>query len=90
MKPKANDIGHNLAKIRFRRKLTQDQLAARLQIAGYDMTRQVVANLESRRRIATDRHITGLVKVLRCSLDELFFGTPPSPKSGSVQPPVKR
>ena len=90
MKPKANDIGHHLAKIRFRRGLTQDQLAARLQIAGSDMTRQVVANLESRRQTATDRQIRALAKVLRCTLDELFFGTPPSPKSGSPKPGAER
>lgn len=79
----ANDIGHNLAKLRMQRGLTQEQLAAKLQISGADISRQVLANIESRRRRVNEQQIRALMKVLRCSLDELFFGTTSSanPKS---------
>lgn len=77
----ANEIGPNLRKIRLRRGLTQEQLAARLQIAEADMTRQVVANIEARRRRVYENHIRGIIKVLRCDLNELFFGVPPAPDS---------
>lgn len=73
----ANDIGHNLAKLRMQRGLTQEQLAAKLQINGADISRQVLANIESRRRRVNEQQIRALLKVLRCSLDELFFGTTP-------------
>ncbi|MBI3408734.1 MAG: helix-turn-helix transcriptional regulator [Planctomycetes bacterium] len=75
MKTKANDIGPNVAKLRNRRKLTQDQLAAKLQIGGAEITRQVVANIEARRTSVNDQQITKLAKVLKCSFDELFHGS---------------
>lgn len=84
MKRWANNIGPHLTRIRRRRGLTQDQLAAKLQIGESNMTRQVVANIEARRRRVYENHIRDLVKVLRCDLDELFFGksapdkTPPA------------
>jgi transcriptional regulator with XRE-family HTH domain len=82
MKPKANDIGQHLVKLRGHRRLTQDQLAAKLQINGANITRQVVANIEARRRRVYEHQIRLLVKVLHCSFDDLFVGTPPtSPKS---------
>ena len=73
----ANDIGPNLRKLRLRLGLTQDQLAARLQIAGSNMTRQILANIECRRRRVNEQQIRQFIKVLRCTLDELFFGIPP-------------
>lgn len=77
MKRWANDIGPNVRKLRLLRGLTQEQLAAKLQIHGSDMTRQVVANIEARRRRVYEHQIRLLMKVLRCTLDELFFGIPP-------------
>jgi len=78
MKRWANDIGPNLTKLRLRRGLTQEQLAAKLQINGSDMTRQVVANIEARRRRVYEHQIRLLIKVLRCTVDELFSGIPPA------------
>ena len=77
MKRWANEIGPYLRKIRMRMGLTQEQFAARLQLKESDMTRQVVANLESRRRQVFEHHIRAIIKVTHCTLDELFFGTPP-------------
>jgi len=78
MKRWANDIGPNVRKLRIRLGLTQEQLAAKLQINGSDMTRQVVANIEARRRRVYEHQIRLLMKVLHCTLDELFFGIPPA------------
>jgi len=74
----ANDIGPNVRKLRLLRGLTQEQLAAKLQIHGSDMTRQVIANIEARRRRVYEHQIRLLLKVLRCNLDELFFSTTPT------------
>jgi transcriptional regulator with XRE-family HTH domain len=92
MKPKANDIGQNLVKLRLNRRLTQEQLAAKLQISGADMTRQVVANIEARRRRVYERQIRFFVKVLRCSFDDLFLGdsTPAKPAASSRPKPSRR
>jgi transcriptional regulator with XRE-family HTH domain len=92
MKPKANDIGQHLVKLRLNRRLTQEQLAAKLQINGADMTRQVVANIEARRRRVYERQIRFFVKVLRCSFDDLFIGSPAPGKSNAAtvsKPPHK-
>lgn len=75
MKRWANDIGPNVRRLRLRRGLTQEQLAAKLQISGSDISRQILANIESRRRRVYEYQLRALIKVLRCTLDELFFGT---------------
>jgi transcriptional regulator with XRE-family HTH domain len=74
----ANNIGQHLAKLRLRRGLTQDQLTAKLQIKGYPMTRQIIANIEARRTNVSEEQIRHLVDVLRCSYDELLDGTTPA------------
>ena len=74
LKPKANHIGQNVVKLRALRSLTQEQLAAKVQINGSDMTRQVIANIESGRRSVSEDQIRHLAKVFRCSFDEIFFG----------------
>jgi hypothetical protein len=80
-----NNIGQHLAKVRLRRGLTQDQLAAKLQISEFPMSRQVVANIEARRTRVSEEQIRHLVKVLRCSYEELFDGTPtPSVVSSGI------
>jgi transcriptional regulator with XRE-family HTH domain len=76
MKRWANDIGPNVTRLRLRRGLTQEQLAAKLQISGSDISRQILANIESRRRRVYEYQLRALIKVLRCTLDELFFGVP--------------
>ena len=91
MKPKANDIGQHLVKLRLNRRLTQEQLAAKLQISGANMTRQVVANIEARRRRVYERQIRFFVKVLRCSFDELFLGnSAPEKTAASPRPKPSR
>jgi hypothetical protein len=91
MKPKANDIGQHINRLRHRRGLTQEQLAIKIQLKGQDMTRQIVANMESRRRTINDRQIVRLVLGLDCTLDELFFGIagPPVTKHGPARPARK-
>ncbi|HTQ51857.1 MAG TPA: helix-turn-helix transcriptional regulator [Candidatus Acidoferrales bacterium] len=74
MKPKANHIGQNVAKLRALRGLTQEQLAAKVQINESNMTRQVIANIESGRRSVSENQIRHLAKVFRCSFDDIFLG----------------
>jgi hypothetical protein len=54
------------------------------------MTRQVVANMEARRRRIYEHQIRLVIKVSHCTLDELFFGVPPAmnrnPPPHSKQP----
>lgn len=68
----ANVIGPIVSRLRYQRRWTQDMLAARLQLQGCDASRDVVANLESRRCVVTDRLILALLRVFRIRLVDLF------------------
>jgi transcriptional regulator with XRE-family HTH domain len=72
MRSDANLIGRKVGRLRYARKWTQDVLAAKLQLVGCDISRDVIANIENRRSIATDKQCFFLAKVFGVSLDELF------------------
>lgn len=67
-----NLIGRKVAKLRFQFGWTQEILVAKLQIRGCNITRHIIANIENRRSIATDKHCFHLAKVFNVSIDELF------------------
>lgn len=67
-----NVIGPNVIRFRHQRDWTQDELAGKLQLAGCDVSPQVVANIELGRCVATDTHIRFLAKVFRINVAELF------------------
>ncbi len=52
-----NVIGQNVAKFRYQRGLTQDELVGKLQLLGCYMTRDILANIETQRSIVTDKQI---------------------------------
>ena len=54
-----NVIGRMVAKLRFELEWTQDTLVARMQCRGVEITRDVLANIESGRTKATDLHLLG-------------------------------
>ncbi len=47
MKPHRNLIGPQIRKLRYKMGWSQDQLAAKLQIAGLDISRSALAKIES-------------------------------------------
>jgi len=72
MQRKANVIGQNVAKFRYLRGWTQEELVGKLQLAGCDISRAVLANIETQRRIVTDVQVDALAKVFGVSRDDLF------------------
>lgn len=80
MQRKANVIGQNVAKFRYQRNWTQEELVAKLQLFGCNINRQILANIESRRGTVTDAQIVSFAEVFGVSEADLF---PPRPKSGS-------
>lgn len=52
-----NVIGQNVAKFRYQRGWTQDELVGKLQLLGCYMTRDILANIETQRSIVTDKQI---------------------------------
>jgi transcriptional regulator with XRE-family HTH domain len=69
---KANFIGRNLIKFRHQKNWTQDQLAAKIQLLGCYMTRDIIANIETRRRPVTDKQIIYFTEVFGVEVGELF------------------
>ena len=67
-----NIIGSYLAKLRHQLGLNQEDMSARLQRHGVDISRQMLANMESGRTQITDLHLIGFLKVFRICLIQLF------------------
>ena len=65
-------IGSNIRKLREAAGLTQDQLAARLQTSGCDITRSAVAKIEVGQRHLYPDEIILLKIILDTSYEELF------------------
>ena len=73
--PSLNIIGPAVIKLRFERGWSQETLAARLQCQDDDITRDVLANIESGRTQVTDKHIMAFQKVFGVQLVLLFPGS---------------
>lgn len=67
-----NIIGPAVAKLRFERKWTQEILAARLQCQGTNVSRDMLANIESGRTQITDEHLIAFQKVFGVRLIRFF------------------
>lgn len=65
-------IGDNIRKLREKRGLTQEQVAAKLQVNGCDITRSAVAKIEVGQRHLYPDEIILLKKILNFEYDEIF------------------
>lgn len=78
-KPKAetgqkNLIAHNLIELRRRHRYSQRLLAYKLQLAGYDMDKNVITRIETNRRYVTDIELKAFCEVFGVSYEELIDG----------------
>ena len=67
-----NLIGPQVRKFRNRKNLTQEAFAARLQVEGWDVSRESIAKLEAQFRRAPDCELLFLAKVLGVAVMDLF------------------
>ena len=65
-------IGQNLRRLREGRGLTQEEVAARLQIRGCDLTRSALAKIEVGQRHLYPDEILLLKEILSATYDEIF------------------
>lgn len=65
-------VGQNVRFLRERANMTQEQLAARLQLQGCDITRSAVAKIEVGQRHMYPDEIILIKDILGISYDELF------------------
>ncbi len=69
---KNNLCGANIAKFRTEMKLSQRELADRMQLVGLDMDKNAVQRIEAGKRFVTDIEIVGLARVLEKTVEELL------------------
>ena len=67
-----NILGPRIRAARKESGLTQDQMAAKCQVLGFDLTRGTLAKIESQVRAISDHEIPFLAKALDCSIESLF------------------
>ncbi len=65
-------IGSNIRTLREKASLTQEQLSAKLQVNGCDITRSALAKIEVGQRHLYPDEIALLKKILNVSYDEIF------------------
>lgn len=67
-------IGNNIREIRENRKMTQETLAARLQVMGCDITRSSVAKIEVGQRHLYPDEIVMIKEILETDFESIFYG----------------
>ena len=67
-----NICGKKLKEIRKQGKLSQNTLAAKLQLKGLDVSQTTISLIETEKRIVTDFELKYLAIALKVSIDELL------------------
>ena len=76
-RPKANTgdknlIGQRLIMLRKKHKLSQRDLAHKLQLAGYDIDKNVITRIETQKRYVTDIELKAFTEVLNIRYEDLI------------------
>ena len=66
-------VGSNIRRIRESKKMTQEQLSAKLQIRGCDITRSAVAKIEVGQRHIYADEIILIKEILGVTFDDLLY-----------------
>ena len=69
-----NLISKNLIELRKSHHISQRLLAYRLQLAGYDMDKNVITRIETNKRYVTDIELKALCEVFGVTYEELIDG----------------
>lgn len=68
-----NVVGKNIERIRKQQGIKQKDFISRLQVYGLDINPTSYSKLEGQVRIATDREIYAIAKILNVSMEELYI-----------------
>ena len=69
-----NIIGENIKKLRVSAKLTQKELAEKLQLEGYEFSDLTILRIEQGKRFVPDYEIVALADYFGITTDELLKG----------------
>ena len=65
-------VGHNVKKYRRLNKMSQQELADKLELMAIYVCRGSVSRIEDRSRTVTDIELYGIAKVLKISIQDLY------------------
>ena len=68
------DIGGNIRNLRKKQGLTQDQVVAKLQLLGIEVSRSVYSRYEINRLNIKVSELVALKKIFNCQYDDFFVG----------------
>lgn len=69
-----NVCGKNIARLRLEIKISQRELADRMQLVGIDIDKNAIQRIECGKRFVTDIEIIAFSKIFNVSFDELLLG----------------
>lgn len=67
-----NMVGRNIELLRKRKNISQKDFISKIQVMGIDINPTSYSKLEGQMRLATDKEIYVIAKILEVSVDELF------------------
>ena len=67
-----NVLGYKIREYREKKKISQEQLSAKLQVLGIDIPKNSIQRLECNNRIIKDFELAGISQVLNVSVDLLM------------------
>lgn len=67
-----NICGKNIARLRTNLKISQKQLADRMQLVGIDIDKNAIQRIECGKRFVTDIEISAFAKVFSVTLEDLL------------------
>lgn len=72
MANRQNIVGPQVRKLRDQQGMTQEALAARCGVLGWDLSRATLSKIEAQLRCVTDGELQTLADALRVNFDDLF------------------
>jgi transcriptional regulator with XRE-family HTH domain len=72
MPQNSNVVGRNVSRERYQHGWTQDELVTKMQLLGCYMTRDILASIETRRCIVTDKQIEFFAEAFGFQIQQLF------------------
>jgi transcriptional regulator with XRE-family HTH domain len=72
MKNRKNIVGPRVRRLRNNQDISQEKLAAKCQLIGWDISREGIAKIESQVRGVSDIEVLKLAKALRVHFSVLF------------------
>ena len=69
---KANIVGPKIKEVRIQQKLTQEELAIRMQLKDIDLSQKAISRIEKQERFVADFELLAFAEVLKTDLYELL------------------